>query len=189
MKKIIIGVIIVLVVAGGAVAYILLNNDKTANNQKTASVSNEKNISTTEQASIEDLLTRNASLKCSYNVNDTGSVNTGTAYFAGGKNMYGEFTNTVNGKSITAYVIRNGDTQYVWMKDSNTGFKTDVSASNKESQQQMSQQLDPDKKYQFDCVNWKKDESRFTPPTSVTFTDIAAQTKNLQEKINDASQQ
>jgi len=175
MKKIILGVVVVVAIAGGVGAYAVLNKDETSNNQNGVSINSGTNKATSEQASIEDLLTRNASLKCTFNVNDAGSVITGTAYFAGGKNMYGEFTNTSNGKSIIAYVIRNGDTQYVWTKDSNMGFKTDVSASNKESQQQMSQQFDPDKKYQFECVNWEKDDSRFTPPASVTFTDIAEQ--------------
>lgn len=183
MKKIIIGIIAVLVVAGGVGAYIALSKDESPDNQKTAAVSSENNAATTEQASIEDLLTRNASLKCTYNVSDAGIVSTGNAYFAGGKNMYGEFTNKVNNENITAYVIRNGDTQYVWMKDSNTGFKTDVSASNKASQQQMSQQFDPNKKFEFACVKWAKDESRFVPPASVTFTDIA---KQIQDSINSA---
>jgi len=189
MKWIITGVIVVLVAAGGVGAYTVLKKDDTSKNQKTASLNAENTKATTEQASIEELLTRNASLKCTYNVTDAGNVNTGTAYFAGGKNMYGEFTNTVNGTSSSAYVVRNGDTQYVWMKDSNTGFKSDVSASTKETQQQMSQQFDPEQKYQFECVKWQKDESRFTPPASVTFTDLAAQTRQLQEQINSAGGQ
>jgi len=188
MKKMLIGVIVVAVVAGGAVGYSLLSKNKTSSDQKTVTQSSDKNVAISENASIEDLLTRNASLKCTYNVNEAGSIDVGTAYFAGGKNMYGEFTNTMDGSSTTAYVIRNGDTQYVWTKDSATGFKTDVSASNKETQQQKSQQIDPNKKFEFSCKNWNKDESLFIPPTSVTFTDIAAQAKQLQETMDGANQ-
>ena len=189
MKWIITGVVALVVVGGGVGAYTILNKDETTSKSQNVSSNTEQSSPTTEQASIEELLTRNASLRCTYNVNDAGSVNTGTAYFAGGKNMYGEFTNTANNTSTTAYVIRNGDTQYVWMKGSNTGYKADVSAFTKERQQQMSQQFDPDKKYQFSCTKWQKDESKFVPPTTVTFTDIAAQTQQLQDKINAASGQ
>lgn len=183
MKWIIVGVVAVVVIAGGAGAYVMLSGDDQANSEQTASVSAETEGVTAEQASIEELLTRNASLKCSYDVKDGESTNTGTAYFSGGKNMYGEFTNTTNDTSMTAYVIRNGDTQYVWQKDAKTGFKADVSAFTKEKQQQMSQQFDPGKKYQFSCVKWSKDDSRFTPPSSVTFTDISAQTQQLIDKL------
>jgi len=175
MKRILIGAAVVLVVAGGAGAYTLFNKDKAADGNKTVSVSTKSGTATSEQASIEDLLTRNASLKCTYSVNEGEITNTGTAYFAGGKNMYGEFVTTADNKNTSVFIVRNGDTQYVWMKDSTTGFKTDVSAYGKEQQQQMSQQFDATKKYQFNCVNWTKDDSKFTPPSSVTFLDTAAQ--------------
>jgi len=191
VKKIIIGLVAAAVVAGGIGAFVLLGNEDSSNNETSAttSTSPETVRVATEQVSIEDLLTRNASLKCTFEVNEADSVNTGTAYFSGSKSMYGEFTNTANNVSNIAYVVRNGDTQYVWTKDSTIGFKTDVSASNKQSQQQMSQQFDPDQKYQFDCENWEKDESLFTPPASVTFTDMAAQASQLEEAMNAASQE
>ena len=183
MKWIIAGVVAVVVIAGGAGAYVMLSGDDQANSEQAALVSSETKGATAEQASIEELLTRNASLKCSYNVRDGESTNTGTAYFSGGKNMYGEFTNTTTDTSMTAYVIRNADTQYVWQKDAKTGYKADVSAFTKEKQQQMSQQFDPSQKYKFACVDWDTDESRFTPPSTVTFTDISAQTQQLIDKL------
>jgi len=63
MKRILIGAAVVLVVAGGAGAYTLFNKDKAADGNKTVSVSTKSGTATSEQASIEDLLTRNASLK------------------------------------------------------------------------------------------------------------------------------
>lgn len=189
MKWIITGATVLVVAAGGVGAYTLLKDDEPASNQQVASTNQAAEPQpTTEQASIEELLTRNASLECTYEVNAAGSTNTGIAYFSGGKNMYGEFTNTKDGKSSTAYVIRNGDTQYVWTKDSNKGYKANVSAFTKEKQQELSQQFDPDQKYQFACKNWQEDASKFTPPSSVTFTDISAQTKQLQDAINSARQ-
>jgi hypothetical protein len=178
-KPIIVAAITLLILAGGVGAYFLINKDKyteSVSQAETGSNSDNKGVKT-EQASIEELLTRNASLKCNYKVNDAGSENVGFVYFSGGKDMHGEFTNTEKGtgKSATVFVIISADTQYIWTKDSDVGYKADVSDSGKDKQQQMSQQFDPDKKYEFSCVNWQKDESKFTPPSSVTFTDISAQ--------------
>ena len=189
-KNIIIGAIAVLVVVGSGVAtFAALSRDGASNNENSVSLNSESNGATIQQASIEDLLTRNASLKCTYSVTEENGLNTGTAYFSGNKNMYGEFVSPVNGKDMLAYIIRNGDTQYVWTKDSTDGFKIDVSASNKETQQRTSQEIDPEKKYEFSCVNWNKDESLFTPPASVTFTDISEQSRQIQEAMDAAAQE
>ena len=188
-KSIIIGAIAVLVVVGGGVAtFAALNRDGASNNENSVSLNSESNKATIQQASIEDLLTQNASLKCTYSVTEENGLNTGTAYFSGNKNMYGEFVSPVNGKDMLAYIIRNGDTQYVWTKDSTDGFKINVSTSNKETQQRTSQEIDPEKKYEFSCVNWQKDESLFTPPASVTFTDISEQSRQIQEAMNSAAE-
>ncbi len=184
MKWIIAGVVTLLVVVGGVGAYVILGDEENkTNNSQTASVNSDKSSVAAETVSIEQLLRRDASLKCTYNVKVGESTSSGTAYFSGGKNMYGEFTISSKDFTNTAYVIRNGDTQYVWQKGSKTGYKADVSAYKKEKQQQMSQQFDPEKKYKFSCENWEEDASLFQPPTSVTFTDIAAQTKKLQEQF------
>lgn len=189
-KSVVISIIGLLVVLGGGVAaYTLFSTGQDSANQTTNSSLSSSDSPTVEQASIEDLLTRNASLKCTYSVNEENVVNKGTAYFSGSKNMYGEFVSTVDGKDMLTYIVRNGDTQYVWVKDETVGFKNDVSTSNKETQQQTSQQIDPEKKYEFSCVNWEKDESLFTPPSSVTFTDIGEQSRQIQEAMDAAAQQ
>ena len=73
--------------------------------------------------------------------------------------------------------------QYVWQKDSKVGYTANVSAFTKSKQQQMSQQFDPAKKYKFTCVRWQKDDSRFTPPSTVKFTDISAQAQQLIDRL------
>lgn len=167
MKWILAVVILVVVAAGGAGAYWLTTKD----DSDSSAASNSSNI---QEASITSLLSQGKSLKCTYDVIDNGAHNTGVAYFSGNKKMYGEFANEQNGKTVTSRVIRNGDTQYVWQPDSNTGYKADVSDSNQQSQQQKSDQYDPDHKYSFSCQSWSVDNGKFTPPSSVKFTDYSA---------------
>ncbi len=186
MKKIAI-IITITVLVGGVGAYMLLKKD--SNNS--AKPSSSQSVSTkveTSDASINDLLTRNASLRCTYDVQDGGSKNSGTAYFSGAKDMYGEFTNTTKTSSSTAYVIRTGDTQYVWQKDAKQGYKADVSAYDKKKQEQMSQQLDPNKKYNFKCQNWDKDPSKFEVPSNIKFQDISAQLNQAQGASQEAKE-
>lgn len=187
MKRVIIIVLAVLVVGGGVGASLyLLNQDSGDNNSQSLS-SDTKSVN--EQVSINDLLTRNASLRCTYDVVEGESTNTGVAYFSGAKDMYGEFTNATTNKSSTAYVIRRGDTQYVWQKDATEGYKADVSAYDKEKQQQMSQSLDPDQKYQFSCKDWKRDVSKFEIPANIKFTDISSQLNQAQDVSTEAREQ
>lgn len=189
MKKVVIIVAAIVIVCGGAV-YALYN--KNNNNRNNLSKNSSSQPVTAESdggsTSINDLLTRNASLKCTFDVEVGGSRSTGIAYFSGAKEMYGEFTNTSKTSTATAYVIRKDDTQYVWQKDSKTGYKADVSAFNKQKQQQLSQQLDPDKKYQFKCQNWDKEESKFNPPDNINFQDISAQLNQAQGASQDAKE-
>lgn len=187
-KVLIVGIIVGVIAIGGIGAYALFSGGGTSDTSNNVAGNSETVGSFTEQASIEELLTRNASLKCTYSMSEAGTESTGVAYFAGGKNMYGEFTYTSNGESTQVYSVRNGDTQYVWTKDATIGFKTDVSTSDKASQQQQSQQFDPEEKYAFACVNWNKDDSLFTPPASVSFTDVSAQSRQLEEAMDAADQ-
>jgi hypothetical protein len=187
MKKVIIVVLAVLVVGGGVGASLYLLNQDSGDNNSQSSSSDTKSVN--EQVSINDLLTRNASLRCTYDVVEGESTNTGVAYFSGAKDMYGEFTNATTNKSSTAYVIRRGDTQYVWQKDATEGYKADVSAYDKDKQQQMSQSLDPDQKYQFSCKDWNRDASKFELPTNIKFTDISSQLNQAQNVSTEAREQ
>jgi len=185
MNKIVIVVIAVLVVGCGAGATLyLLNRDSGDKSSKSGT-----SVPISEEVSIDDLSTRNASLRCTYDVVDGESTNSGVAYFSGAKDMYGEFTNSTANKSSTAYVIRTGDTQYVWQKDATEGYKADVSVYDKEKQKQMSQQLDTDQKYKFSCKKWQKDESRFEVPTDIKFKEISTQLNQAQNVSNEAREQ
>lgn len=178
MKKntvIIIAIIVVALLVAGGAALALLNSKPTSSTKTASNASTPNATTTTESASIDDLLSRNASLECTYNVVDGESTNTGVAYFSGAKDMYGEFTNKTSTSQTTAHVIRQGDTQYVWLAGSTDGYKANVAAYDPQKQAQMSQQFDPSKKYQFQCKNWTKDSSKFVPPTNVTFRDISTQ--------------
>lgn len=188
MKKIIVVTLVIAsLLALAEISYSLLSkNSDQAPRQTTAET--KTTTKETEQVSLNDLINRKTSLKCTYDVKDGESRNNGVAYFSGAKDMYGEFTNKSNEESLTAYVIRRGDTQYVWQKGSNEGYKADVSAFTKEKQQQMSEELDPDKRYEFSCENWEKNESKFQLPKDIRFNDLSVQMKQVHKALEQAKE-
>lgn len=176
--KWIIGLVAIVVVAGGVSAYVLFaNSDESDDSAVTKSTSS-------EQASLNALFARGKNLKCTYDYTDEdGNQSSGTAYFSGENKMYGEFTNVSGDQTYKANVIRSGDTQYVWERGTSEGYKSNVSNSDKESQTQKSDEYDPDKDYEFTCSSWRVDTSKFTPPSSVTFQDISAKVQESQEAL------
>lgn len=144
--------------------------------------------SASENTSFNQLLASGENARCTYDYTDeSGNRSYGTAYFSGDDRMYGDFTNvSAEGTTNQAYVVRNGDIQYVWQAGSNEGFKTDVSQSTEETQTETSQNLDPDQNYEFKCVSWTVDESLFELPNDVEFVDIAEQLQQVQEQTQNA---
>ncbi len=169
-KNIIVATVTALIIGAGA--YTVFNK-KDDNSSTPVSSQSVQNTSETTNASINDLITKNTSSKCTYNVEEDGSRNVGTVYFSGVKDMYGEFTSTKGETSETVFVIRQGDTQYFWQQGAVEGYKADVSSFDQQQQAQTSQRVDSDRKYEFKCQDWKKDESKFELPKSVNFQDIS----------------
>lgn len=180
MKWIIAAVVTLVIVAGGAGAYLYMDKNNDAANSSQTKVSQ-----VSGETSISSLFKRNENLKCTYDVTDDTGRNYGTAYFLGDKKMYGEFTNQINANTNRAYVISDGKTQYVWQKDQKTGYKADVSDSTKKSQEEKSSTYDPDQKYQFSCTSWKVDTSKFVPPKDIKFIDNSKLIQDLKNKAGD----
>lgn len=180
--KVIITVVIAIALAGvGGFLVFGSGGDSTENTQ--TKVSEE----TTENSSFNQLLARGDNAKCTYDYTDeNGNRSYGTAYFAREK-MFGDFTNiTADGTTYQANMIRDGDTQYVWEKDSREGYKTNVSQSVEETQKEQSETIDPDQNYEFKCVSWSVDNSMFEVPGDVTFVNLSEQLKQVQQQTQKA---
>ena len=178
MKWIIIAVAAVVVIGSGVGAYVLLkgSNDSSGN-----SASSTTSGESSSNSSIADLVAGGKSAKCSYTLQNGDNTTNGTMYVAGGKKLYGVLTSTVKGTTAETYIIRNGDTQYMWTKGTSAGYKSSVSAnssSNSSNNNQTTHSVDTSKKYDFKCSSWTVDSSKFTPPSDVTFSDLSAQSSS-----------
>lgn len=179
IKMIIIGLVVLVAVGGGA--FVVTSNK----NDDKASTAESSGQSTKTPKSINELLSQNKNIKCTFNTTDeNGNKSSGTSYIAG-QRMRGSFSIQTTGQAEQkTNVLRDDSSQYVWNEGSKTGFKTSNSsvAASSESQDTQSQQsVDQDKEYDFDCSDWSVDESMFKAPNDVEFTDFSAQVQQSQE--------
>lgn len=180
-KNVLIGIAAIIVLFLGG-AYFLLGKSKTtptapltanqANNQQQA----------TEKTSLKDLLAGNRNVSCTttYPIDEKTSTN-GTI-FVSGKKMRGDFNVTVSGKNMMTYMIQDGTYVYVWTSDATQGTKMKVDAVEKatgDQTQKTNQSFDVNKQVDVKCSNWSVDESKFTPPSNVTFTDLSQMLQKL----------
>lgn len=175
MKKVILGVIVLLVLLVGGV---LLNRAKptseVADSTAAKSLAETQTNSTAEKSSLKSLLAMNKSQKCTFDVESS----SGTNYITGGK-MRGDFTAKTGGSTATTHMIVDGQTSYVWMDGQTSGYKMDFSAmqgnSTKGDVNNTGQvNVDPNRDMNYNCTGWSVDNSVFVLPTNIKFADMSA---------------
>lgn len=162
-KGLIIGIIVVvLILAGG----MLLRGKSPAGSASDA------------VASLSELMARGKSAKCEYSTSGNGVDQTSVVYYDG-KKVYMENTSMVGGKEVKAKILIDDAFQYMWSDDgTNQGIKIPVPkdagtpSPNVPTTGQASQ-VDYGKNLQMRCGAWSADESVFSPPANVTFTDLS----------------
>ncbi len=185
-KKVLIGVIVViLIAAGGWFAYSKSNEKDDAQartDANTAENSNDDSIFDSSANTLRGLLGfKNA--VCTYS-DQEGS---GTIYIANEDRMRYNFTST-NPEQPSGSMIMSDGTQYIWEDATKEGFtmrynpndaRDEAAGSNATDQNEES--VDLDQEYNFSCEKWSVDQSVFTPPSDVTFTDMEALLQQQQQ--------
>lgn len=171
MNTKVVGAIVALVLFLGIGGFLVLGQNKQANQTATnttpTTVQNEK--STTD---IWGLLAKGVSQKCDFSYITSDTSSNGTFYFSG-KKMRGDITSKANGKTSVFYLIRDGDTNYMWGTDLEAGFKMTLKEEDLKTNQQFVQYFNSDQKVDYKCAPWLVDNSKFTPSSSVKFTDLS----------------
>lgn len=121
----------------------------------------------TTQASIKDFLAAGENKKCTFSKNNEN----GTMYFAG-RRLRSDIQRSRDGVISKVSMIVKDTLQYVWF-DNNQGIKLEYSADNTDTAAVSQGGLDATQTYDFACTNWTVDESKFTPPSTINFTDLS----------------
>lgn len=123
-------------------------------------------------ASLKELFAQGKSQKCTFSHDGSGVGSSGTVYIASGK-MRGDFNSTVDGKTVESHMIVNGDTAYIWSSSMPQGIKMQFDAA-AQAGQGNSGAVNPDQRFGYDCSGWSADQSLFSLPSGITFTDLGA---------------
>ncbi|MEK7194949.1 MAG: hypothetical protein AAB561_00530 [Patescibacteria group bacterium] len=133
------------------------------------------------KTSLEGLLKSNKAQECSYSVDADGAKMSATVYIANGK-MRTDSTVTTGGQTMKSNMIVDGQTSYVWSDGTSQGFK--MTLDNLKSEEptgsnQQGQAVDFEKEFDYSCKGWSVDNSKFTPPSNIKFTDFSSMMPSL----------
>ncbi len=183
-KVMIAGALVVVAVIGAAAFFFMSNSKKSPEGVANSQTGSEN--AAVNKSSIKSLLGRGENVSCrvKYTENEMG----GTVYVAGDR-VRGDFTVVENGQSMENHMIQDGEYIYVW-STSDQGLKMKVSEEAVQASPgtDVDKPVDLDEQVEMDCDKWSVDESMFSPPANVKFTDVADAMKSLQEPANQAPQ-
>ncbi len=187
-KSILIGIIVILLLAVGG--YFFMQN-------KTPGIMEEvtgKKMAPSEQTgmmSLKELMASGANQMCTFSYSGPNGSTEGTSYIAN-NNVRTDFKGTdENGKTYEGGMIMDGSYAYSWTTDTKEGIKMPITETLEQeidkSQQNEDlynpQYVDPDAKTDYKCSNWNIDNSKFTPPSDITFIDMSEQMKVYDEMM------
>ncbi|MCR4274972.1 MAG: hypothetical protein NUW02_02905 [Candidatus Campbellbacteria bacterium] len=164
-KKVIIGIVVVVVLIGG---FMLSRGKSPIGGGPLGDTSD-------SVSSLSELMSRGKPAKCQYTMAGDGFDQTSTVYYDG-KKMYMENTSTVGGQETKTNILIDENFQYMWSNDgTNQGIKIPVAkdAADPSAGINPNSQVDFGANLQMDCDRWSGNDGVFTPPSSVTFTDLS----------------
>lgn len=178
MNSKVIAVVVGLVLLLGAGGIFLYSKNSPSTNTSSTNPEPTKAQQSSAQSSLADLLLGGKNQTCTFSSKVTEGTSTeGTVYLSGTK-MRGDITNTSkDGKVSMFYMIRDGDTTYIWGSSLPTGIKMTLSADDlKNNTGDASKYAGTfsSVKSDYKCSGWSVDSSKFTVPTNVKFTDVSS---------------
>lgn len=165
--------IVVLLLAFGGI-YLQYSKNAPVTTKSTITVQKPTGTQTaTTKGSILDLLSGNKNVQCDITYpNNAGS---GTVYVSG-KKFNGNFTiKDASGKEVNGYTISDGTYVYIWSAAIPMGVKMKIEQA-VSTASQPNQSVNINQQVDLKCSSWIPDNSKFIPPTNVTFTTVSGTT-------------
>lgn len=182
-KKIAIGVGVIIVIALLAGFFTRSKNTSQVKDEVTAPTGQEEVAQPQGmQNTLKGLLGLGGSQTCTYNVGE--GLGTSTAYVSGGK-MRTDTLVKAGTSNFASHTIMDGQSVYSWMDGQKTGYKMDFASmqgntTKGDINNSGQADIDPNKQFDFKCSNWSADNSKFTLPAGVEFTDMTKMLQDMQ---------
>ena len=187
---------VVLVAVGASVWYFTQNNLTNRDQamemtDETTNTSPDEAGRMSESGSIMDLLDRGERVTCEYMTEEDGVEYSGRIYIDGATERYSMTGQYVSeGEMVEFGALLNADTMYWW--GSSEGevrgmqmARTDVLDTSVAGEDTIAQQggVRIDQHVSYSCSQWTVDESVFTPPSHVSFTDMGALHDDMMQRM------
>lgn len=163
--NIIIWIVAAIVVLGGG-TYAVTHMKSTANTE--ADTATTTDTTANGSLTLKALLASGLPQKCEFTDTTAAAATSGTVYVSGG-NARGDFAATASGQTYHAHTIITSDTMYSWVDETKMGMKMAITESADAS---TSSSFDANKALDYHCTPWIPDSSKFTVPTTITFTAV-----------------
>ena len=171
MKKSLLVIVLLLIVLGG-IAYFLMSN-KQMQPKTMVETKNQPTSAAMTRGSLLDLLSQGKNLNCTFNTSTNNVESSGTVYVSG-KNIRTDFTTTVEGKKNTGSMIRDENYSYVWGMGMAQGIKIkNSSIGTSANSAQNKQYFDQTAKVDYNCQPWGPNNSIFSPPADIKFSELS----------------
>ncbi len=174
MKNTIISVVAVAIVVVGGYVLITKKNTDTTTASDTATVQEGSAMPNGKKMAFAEFIKKGGSYECSVTQNVQNIASNGHV-FIDGERIRGEFTTSVAGQTIDSSMITKDGMAYVWSSMAPMGMKMPVVKNqNDTSAQPMSgsYSFNAEQIGDYDCNEWKVDESKFALPSGITFQDL-----------------
>ena len=142
--------------------------------------------------SMQDLITRGKSLKCTYKVKESGNESEVVMYISNGNVRTEMEINTDEGETIESNMVIDKDWMYMWNSFTPNGTKMDMRKMPKgedvtdsdvnKSTANLAKELD------YKCRAWIPNNSKFKVPTDIQFNDITEIMAGMAEGIGDMTE-
>ena len=203
MKKFLpIGLVAILLVAGGAAFFVLKPFGKVSQSQnQTTERQQQENENKEEitvgavEGTIKDLIAKNVPLQCTFSHVDSEATTEGAVYLADSK-IRGNFTTILNAKEpIESFVIQDSQYLYAWTSQEAKGTKIKLEDVEQEEAVEPETEAgqgavgfnDLEKQnINYSCKPWIVDNSLFTPPNNIEFLDLNQQMEQFEEMSQEA---
>jgi len=173
---IIIAVALIIIIAAGA--YLVLGKKSQAPQTSSTNTATEQKTedSGSVKSSIKSLLAGGKNVSCTVKYPTAQESTEGTIYVSG-KKMSGDFKMMVEGKSVENHMITDETYSYSWSSMAPQGVKMKIDQEQNSNASPTSGQVDVNSEVDMKCSPWGVDNSKFTPPTNITFMDLSQMMK------------
>ncbi len=125
-----------------------------------------------QSGSFRSLAASVAPRRCSIISGSGPSATNGVLYIASG-NVRGDFTGSAGAGSVESHMIVKRNVSYIWSSATAQGFKMSVPSASSGGQESVSGSLSYDQTVEYSCEPWSVDQSKFSLPTGISFSDVS----------------